>query len=432
MNRNPFLLGALLLLHGTLAAQELTFSPYSRYALGDVFSSTTTRNASMGGIGIATDNSFSINRLNPASYADILFTTMDVSAFGQVSGLRSSSQTVFPITGGIHDAAFAFPSNKGPVLVMGFSPFTSVGYQITTFRNITIDDSTFRERIQYAGNGGLNQAFVGAAGKLLDKRLSIGANARFLFGNTRYTWASRVMINDSIGASGYNIIGVVREVYLSGWGFQGGITYQDTLRRNKLILWKLGAIGEYNLPLQGDLFSEYTNTLASDTLQSSQEGTVGIPVKFGLGLGIYRPNYWSVGLDFTYRNWSGLTYFGEALNLSREMRVAVGTEWTPDPESDRYRRRINYRAGFYYKQSYISLDGKALSDYGLTLGLGLPGSKKGVNRFSVGRLTSRVNLSAELGRRGALQAGQELEEWYAFLRLGFTINDRWFIRRVVD
>ncbi|MCB0841545.1 MAG: hypothetical protein KDD99_32970, partial [Bacteroidetes bacterium] len=58
-----------------LPAQELTSSPFSSHALGDLFSGTTTRNAAMGGISIATDNYFSVNRANPASYADIFYTT---------------------------------------------------------------------------------------------------------------------------------------------------------------------------------------------------------------------------------------------------------------------------------------------------------------------------------------------------------------------
>ena len=94
-----------------LFAQELTLSPYSRYAIGDIISSASTRNAAMGGIGVATDNYFSINRLNPASYADMYFTTMDVSVFGQFSGLSSNTSTANQFTAGFQNLAFGFPSN---------------------------------------------------------------------------------------------------------------------------------------------------------------------------------------------------------------------------------------------------------------------------------------------------------------------------------
>ncbi|MEO1452047.1 MAG: hypothetical protein AAFV07_21120, partial [Bacteroidota bacterium] len=125
MSRLIIVMGAFLLSLPGSFAQNLTLSPYSRYAIGDIFSSSSVRNASMGGIGVATDNFFSINRVNPASYADIAFTTMDVSAFFQFNQLRTDESTATPFNGGLHDAAFAFSNNKAPVIAFGFAPYSS-------------------------------------------------------------------------------------------------------------------------------------------------------------------------------------------------------------------------------------------------------------------------------------------------------------------
>ncbi|MEL7191312.1 MAG: hypothetical protein AAFO96_02660, partial [Bacteroidota bacterium] len=62
----------------------------------------------------------------------------------------------------------------------------------------------------------------------------------------------------------------------------------------------------------------------------------------------------------------------------------------------------------------------------------LPTGRSGNNRFNRGRSSSRLNLSFELGRRGSLAAGFPVEENYARIRLGINLNERWFVRRVVD
>ncbi|TAE55856.1 MAG: hypothetical protein EAZ89_05275 [Bacteroidetes bacterium] len=422
----------LMLLAGNLCAQELTLSPYSRYGIGDIFSSTTTRNASMGGAGIATDNPFSINRLNPATYADLVLTTMDVSAFGQVSLMRTSSARAYPIAAGIYDAAFAFPAIKGPAFVFGFAPYSAVGYRIRTQQTVYLDGDTLLERVAYRGQGGLNQAYIGVAGKMLNNRLRLGGNVRFLFGETEYSWLNTIYTNDTLRATQYQPITVAENVFISGWNFQGGFIYQDTLSKKKNALFRIGATAEYSAALNADRVTLFTNNLVQDTLKAFEEGTVNIPAKFGAGISFYRPGFWSVSADITYRNWAGFTYFSDDVSLGKEIRISAGAEITPNPDADNYGKRINYRFGGYLKQGYITYGDQLVNDYGVTLGVGFPGARKGTNRFSFYRLYSRLNLAAEVGRRGSLNAGQPLEEYYASLRLGFSINDRWFVKRVVD
>ncbi|RMG75696.1 MAG: hypothetical protein D6722_00530 [Bacteroidetes bacterium] len=424
----------LLLGSADLQAQDLSFSPYSRYAIGDIFHPTTTRNAAMGGIGVASDNYFSINRLNPASYADIVFTTMDVSAFGQYDRISTRTQTATPFHAGLHDAAFAFPSNKGPVITFGFAPYSSVGYSLISRRDIQLD-TTYVEENRYLGEGGLNQAFLGAAFRMWKNRLRLGINVQYIFGNTQYRWDNgifRIVGDTTVLSPDHQAVSVLRDVYVRGANGQTGFIYQDTIKASKRILWRIGGMVEYSIGVSGDRYTTFNNGLVGDTLGSQESGTIALPLKYGGGFMINRPGYWSFGADITYQDWATFTYFSDSLTLGPELRVAVGGEWTPEPDAFKYFKRINYRFGAYYKQSYIQFGDQPVVDYGITMGIGLPAGAQGNSRLNPGRATSRISLSLELGRRGNLKQELPLEELYARIRLGFAINDRWFVRRVVD
>ena len=109
MNKHIFALSFFFIaISYSMIGQQLTRSPYTRYGVGDVLSASTTRNAAMGGIGVASDNYFSINRINPASYSDLVFTTMDISGFGQYSNLRNNSSSEDQITAGFQNILFGF------------------------------------------------------------------------------------------------------------------------------------------------------------------------------------------------------------------------------------------------------------------------------------------------------------------------------------
>lgn len=431
MSRLIFVVGAILLALPSSIAQNLTLSPYSRYAIGDIYAPTTVRNASMGGIGVASDNLFSINRVNPASYADVAFTTMDVSAFFQFNQLRTDESTATPFNGGLHDAAFAFSNSRAPVIAFGFAPYSSVGYQVSSERSITLEQE-YIEKVDYQGEGGLNQAFIGVGQKFFRDKLRLGLNLQYIFGNTIFSTQARVFENDTTLSLNHQPIFLNEDIFVRGFNGQIGFIYQDTISRKKNTLIRVGGVVENTLGMGGDRFRLFSNGTSSDSLGTRERGDVSLPLKFGAGLMILRPGRWSFGADVTIQDWSNLVYFTDDVNLGSEMKISAGGEITPDIESFKYFRRVNYRFGAYWKQTYIAFNDNQVQDIALTLGLGFPAGLKGNSRFNRGRAFSRINISAEVGRRGSLGADQPLEELYARLRLGFTVNDRWFIRRVVD
>ncbi|MEO0581198.1 MAG: hypothetical protein AAF135_03150 [Bacteroidota bacterium] len=417
----------LAVLGSQLHAQNLTVSAYSRYALGDIIDNTTTRNAGMGGLGVASDNFFSINRANPASYADIVFSTMDIAVFGQPTQVRTDAGENRPVTAGFQNLSFAFPANKGPVIAFGFAPYSTTGYDIFDSRIIELD-TTYIQQVDYQGDGGLNQVFLGTAFKTLDKKLRIGFNANYLFGNTLLSWDYTLRNTDSSLVTGITPTSIVRDVYVRGLQGQVGLMYVDTLNKEKRTYIRLGATADYSLNLRADRFTISNE----DTVSASDLTRIQLPSKFGFGVMVHQLGHWSVGADFTYQDWNTFQYFNDSTALGPEFRIGLGGEWIPNVESFKYLRRIAYRLGVYMKQTYILVEDEPISDMGVSFGFGLPTGRSGNNRFNRGRSSSRLNLSFELGRRGSLAAGFPVEENYARIRLGINLNERWFVRRVVD
>ncbi|MEO0473188.1 MAG: hypothetical protein AAF206_26475 [Bacteroidota bacterium] len=418
-----------------LSAQVLTLSPYSRYGIGDIFNNTTVRNASMGGVGVATDNYFSVNRINPASFADLVFTTLDASTFGQGSRFRNNDATENQITAGLRALNFAFPSNGGPSFVMGFSPYSTVGYEIQDFSDIELENDSLIQERRFQASGGLNQAYIGLGFKTLNRRLSIGGAFQFSFGSINYDWANLIRNQDSSLNSNFQAITATEERFVRGSSGQFGLIYQDTLNKTKNVLIRLGATADLAIDFSEDSRGEFSNTTITDTLKSRtfDRRDISLPAKFGLGFSISRPGYYTFSADATYQDWTDFEDNSSSIVLGQELRVATGVEWTPKYDGFKYFGRVNYRFGAFYKQSYIANFGdNAINDFGVTFGIGLPASRQGNSRLNQGRSTSRVNLGVILGRRGDLNNGQPLEELYARIILGVSLNDRWFIRRVVD
>ena len=97
-------------------------------------------------------------------------------------------------------------------------------------------------------------------------------------------------------------------------------------------------------------------------------------------------------------------------------------EYTPDPEALRgYHKKMHYRLGGHYENSYLKLNGEQLKDYGISFGVGLP----------FRNTKSSFNLACELGRRGTME-NNLIRENYAVLSFSVTLHDFWFYKQKYD
>jgi hypothetical protein len=119
------------------------------------------------------------------------------------------------------------------------------------------------------------------------------------------------------------------------------------------------------------------------------------------------------------QNWENFSYMGTSDSLKNSFQTSLGFQITPDNRvASSYLKKITYRAGFHYTQTYLQLRDNRLTEAGFSLGVALP----------MPRSRSKVNFGMEIGRKGTTEDGL-LKENYVKFSISATVFERWFIRR---
>lgn len=160
------------LFSGLIFSQTNTFSPYSRYGIGELNQTNFAHVNGMGGANVAlrfdTTAPLFINVGNPASYALIRLTSLEVGANGFYGMYKNSSTALNKYSINFSYGTLGFPIAKNGGACIGIMPFSSVGYNTESTSNYTgIGDV----KTIYNGNGGLNKAFVGYGVSPFNKRV---------------------------------------------------------------------------------------------------------------------------------------------------------------------------------------------------------------------------------------------------------------------
>ena len=178
--RNLFLFLTFLII-SKMEAQNNSSSPYSRFGIGDLQSSSFAESDGMASSGMAHHEPFNINFSNPASYSSLKLTTFE---FGVSSNFTKFSETGLPTnTTNVSNISYIFlgfpvVANKWGAS-FGLLPYSNVGYKISDAGLSNNGDST---NFLYTGSGGINQIYLGNAFNII-KNLSIGLNISYLFGS---------------------------------------------------------------------------------------------------------------------------------------------------------------------------------------------------------------------------------------------------------
>lgn len=403
-----------------------SYSPYSIFGLGDIYTQGSAYNKSMGGVGIALRNNRYINYLNPAAItardtlsfmADVGFSLQNKAYY---QGDRKSANNNFNIS----NIAFTVPVYGKTTFIMGLTPYSDVGYDYTSFMGgETLPQTGYISRAA-KGEGGVYQLFTGL-GFNLGKNLSVGVQGNYYFGkiDKDYIYTFESTSTNSI-YSGYDIqlhaltgkLGVQYEKRIGhGLTLTAGITH-------RLKTGLRGTIRDYKF----SSLSSVTDTLrySIDTLSSGRG--IDLAGETGIGLSLRRGDKWLFEVDYTFSDWSKTGYAGavgfanrndiSAFTTTKAYSLRAGFEYTPNRNDIRYYfRRCTYRAGAYYDKAYYKLNGSAVNSYGVTFGLTLP----------VFRWHNGLTIGVDLGQRGKI-TNTLIKERYASISIGFNIHDIWF------
>lgn len=413
----------LLMSAGSLGAQtdgtHSGFSPYSVFGLGQQHTVGTTWNRGMGGVGIAARNNRYINILNPASMTarDSLSFMADMGLNGRLSLFKEEEKQAFNTVFNIDDIVISFPMWRNTAFMVGLTPLTDVGYNIT-FRDM---DVYTQERVfTTVGRGGTYQIFAAAAATFWN-RLSVGAQFNYLFGNVAKTAGL------SFGDESYRTMIAGDSLQVHSVTAKFGLQYEQPVAVGSYIT--VGATYKLSSAMRGhsvhyrELGSYYRETNTTDL----NEKGLRMGDELGVGISYRMGDRFLAEVDYTRSNWKnskmdqvkGFSNVGDVVFApSVGQSFKAGVEYTPNRNDIRYFfRRCTYRMGAYYDQSYYTVDGAHVNSLGLTLGMTLP-VFRWYNGFSIG---------LELGRRG-LATSQVKENYFGF-SLGFNIFDIWFQKR---
>lgn len=368
-----------------------------------------------------------LNISNPASYSAMNRTIFDGSLYGNITQLGKNSARDNTADFAFGHITFGIPLRKAGGLSFGLLPYSDVGYNAYTLPSI----DTIDYKKSLTGEGGLNKAYLGYGVNTPLKGLSVGANVGFIFGNL--TDKSSVEFPNNLGA--YNAIKTENR-YVRGLTVDYGAQYFRALGNG--LNMTIGYNGSLDNSISNQTTTLYTiaeggltndnNQVALDTISApvTHRGNINLPLKHSFGISFSKGYNWTVGADVNYADWSSFQPREGMPRLGNNRGFAVGGQIKPDPTSHKYLNIIDYRLGYRFNQSEVTMYNQRINDMAITAGLGLPLAQSGF-----GRTFSMINITAEFGQRGTLN-NNLVQERYINLHFGFTINDTWFLRRSLD
>lgn len=423
--RTIFFVIAVLLLHGVVHGQVVnTESPYSHYGLGEPATGGYVKSESLGGIAQGLRDANVVNPLNPASYTrqDTMSFILDMSFSGVFSSYRAAAVPgKRGVVGKIEHVAIQFPVGKYFGMAAGFQPYSQLGYDVVRYEtDLKVLSDVGRVRYHHRGHGGVNDAFLGVSGKPFDF-LSIGVNARYLFGSLNYM--QDVHVPNSLL---YSDVRYDSRVVVRGLGVTAGVQGYCNLGEQASRRLTLGATLDLVPLMQAsnrlELRQEYVGreNIIGKNYERSNFG-VRVPMKYSLG-GVYEDAHWLYGVDVSYQDWSAFEWFERRQNMGVGYSVRTGVQYVPDSESLRsYMYHVRYRIGGYFSQTGVVVSGQPLYNYGVTLGMGFP------FRWT----KSTFQFALYLARRGTARGGGVAEN-HIGLTVGMSFNDIWFFKRKYD
>ena len=401
--RKQIIIGLLLLVCGTVMAQNMTSSPYSRYAYGDLNENVPTGYRAMGGVGFGMRNNKAINPAQPASYTamDSLTFMFDIAASVSWSNYHDARGRKNKANGNLEYVTLQFPLWKRWIAMsVGLLPYSSVGY------SIVLEDSIpgYHYKMDYEGDGNISQVYGGLSFNICNW-LALGANVYYMWGDL--TRARALVFTES------GLQSTIQDEILSvsNVRFRAGAQFFHTFGKHT---FNIGAIYENKMKLNSALYIVETQT--EDSIPMFKDGWQ-LPMVWGIGGSYTWDNRLTIAFDYERQYMASALYNGapgSESGLQDRNRFAGGVEYRHNPMGRKYYERMIWRAGISVQDEYLaSIGAKRIS---ATLGFGFP-------LYTIGTV---INTTFEYTHRGS-KAG--LEDNGLRFTVGASIAESWFFKR---
>ncbi|HTN16681.1 MAG TPA: hypothetical protein VL092_03305 [Chitinophagaceae bacterium] len=394
-------------------------NPYSRYGLGEEQNAINPALKAMGSITAAYQDPYTVNTDNPASYAHIKHFTYEAGGEGRIRTILSANEKYKTGNAAVSYLNLAIPMGKYAGMLVGFRPQTKVGYYLYDNSQTTLIGPS---SLSYTGDGSTNYFFIGGAGTY--KGFSLGANVGYIFGSIQQSsWLKTLSTDKSLSNSEFTRFSTVGGMY-----YKLGATYETSLGKDFIL--RVGAQANLQQDIQSDLTEFWvshpfyaSDTTGSDTAlyRKGVKEKITLPSSYTGGIQLAKSDKWMIGVNYKTTDWSKFNNQNIPDSVgSSAYKLSIGGEVTPNSLNlYKYFQRVTYRAGFYYGQDFVQINGKQASYYALTFGLSLP----------IRRSTDRIHTAFEIGKMGDKSPGNIQQNFIRF-SLGLSLSDKsWFVKR---
>ena len=398
------IIAAMLLSMGA-EAQNLTSSPYSRYAYGDLNENVPTAYRAMGGVGLAMRSNRAINPSQPASYTacDTLTFMFDLAASASWSRYQDASGQRNKANGNLEYVTMQFPLFKRWIAMsVGLLPYSSVGY------DITLDGSTqggaYTYTADYEGTGNISEVYGGLSFNLFNW-VAVGANVYYMWGDL---YRARALL---FNQSGLNPTLQDEILSVSNVRVRYGAQFFHTWGKHSVVA---GFIMENKMRLHSDYILIETQTADSIPIY---EGGWQLPTVWGVGASYTWNNRLTVAFDYERQHMATALFNGMAghySGLQNKNRFALGLEFRNNAHGRRYGDRMLWRIGASVQDEYLATIGA--KRFCVSAGIGFP----------MHGLGTMINTTLEYTHRGSKAA---LEEHSLRFTLGISVAETWFFKR---
>jgi hypothetical protein len=389
-------------------------SAYSRYGIGDLKYSFSTRFKGLGQLGVSLQDKYHISTINPASWSNFDRTKIEFALSYNGVTINSSSAKVFSAETEIEGVNFGFPisNDYGIGFATGLVPVSRVSYKSKqSFENP--DSLIYNYDLSLEGKGGLSKLFFGSSVKLFSD-WSLGASLDYYFGNFKYL--SAITFNNQS-----NFSAVYDLVYRpTGYGLTVGLLTQDLNEFLKLEIisnLRLGASANFFSRFNADSVVTGISSVLVDTIAYFRD-YIKLPTRINLGLSFsYRQRY-LLTFDYTTQDFSKFKIFSKASdNLQSSYKFSTGFELQPINEiSSKFLERVLLRFGLSYEKTPYKFFGVSINQYSFYSGVTLP-----INPDNM------IDVAFEYAIRGTTEKNLLRENFYR-LSLSLVFNELWFLR----
>lgn len=385
-----------------LGAQNLSSSPYSRYAYGDLSDNVPGAYRGMGGVGVGMRSNKVINPSQPASYTacDSMTFMFDLAASVMWSHYNDATGKRDRANGNLEYVTLQFPLYKKWVAMsLGVMPYSSSGYDVNYSDSL---DSDYHYTTSYIGTGNISEVYGGLSVNICDWA-ALGLNAYYMFGDL--TRARSLVFDESELNATYQI----ENLHVSSLRLRYGAQLFHTWGDHMVVL---GGVFENKMNMNGTYLC--VESYSEDTVKGYQKGGFEAPMYYGAGASYTWANRLTVGFDYSRQCMSGARFNGKA-GLYRDInRYALGVEYRNNPLGRRYVDRVMWRFGMNVADEYLTTITVPSVRVGVGVGLPLRNS------------ASVINTTLEYQHRGS-KGG--LEDNNLRLTVNASISETWFFKR---